>query len=194
MWIEIYSVLVGIYWLLFTLYLLVNGNKIHALPSLKAVAGEPEPGIAVIIAVRNEEQALKEALTSVCNLNYRNYTIWVVNDRSTDGSEKILSELAEKFDRLNVINIQTLPAGWLGKNHALYTGSQASREEYMLFTDADVIFHKDVLKKAMGFCKKTTWIILLFCRMSIPLHRRWGALFLHSYLCSQHHKDPGRRK
>ncbi len=44
--------------------------------------------------------------------------------------------------------------GWLGKNNALYTGFKSSGEEYLLFTDADVIFKNDVLSKAMSFALK----------------------------------------
>jgi glycosyltransferase involved in cell wall biosynthesis len=149
--------------------------------------------VLIIIAVRNEEYALREALTSVCHLNYSNYKVLVVNDRSTDNSGMILLELEAKYDMLRVINVDTLPPGWLGKNHALYIGSRCSDEEYMLFTDADVLYHRDVLNKAMNYCLKNDLdhltilpgiispssmlnpIVLTFIIMLTALQRPWAA-------------------
>ncbi len=152
MLLAIYSIIVLSYWIFLALWLIINGRKIKYLSSIQNLTNEPAPSVVIIIAVRNEEYALREALTSVCNLNYSNYKVIVVNDRSTDNSAKILSELAAMFNQINVINIDKLPAGWLGKNHALYTGSIASDEAYILFTDADVLYHKDVLNKAINYC------------------------------------------
>ncbi len=110
--------------------------------------------VAIIIPVRNEEENLKEALISVCNLDYSNYKIVIVNDRSTDKSEEILNELQSVYAKIKVVTIDTLPAGWLGKNHALFTGFNLSNEEYLLFTDADVLYKKEVLAKAISYCIK----------------------------------------
>ena len=153
MLLTIYSILALIYWGFLTLYLIINGRKIMHLTSIGTSISN-QASVVIIIAVRNEAYALKEALTSVCNLNYPNYKVLVVNDRSTDNTGKILSELQEKYNHLSVINIDTLPPGWLGKNHALYTGSRYSNEKFLLFTDADVLFQKDVLNKAMHYCFK----------------------------------------
>ena len=75
MLLTIYSVIVFIYWAFLTIYLLVNGRKISYLSSIQTFAHDPAPPVVIIIAVRNEEYALKEALTSVCNLDYPNYTV-----------------------------------------------------------------------------------------------------------------------
>jgi glycosyltransferase involved in cell wall biosynthesis len=151
MFLEIYTVLVALYWIALTFYLLVNGRKIKHLSAIN-VNQTTTPSVAIIIAVRNEEAELKNALTSVCHLAYNNYKIIVVNDRSTDNSGKILAELQATFSNIKVVNIEILPQGWLGKNNALYTGYISSEEDYLLFTDADVVFKKDVLAKAMSFC------------------------------------------
>lgn len=152
MLLTIYSVIVFIYWAFLTIYLVVNGRKISYLSSIQTFADDPAPSVVIIIAVRNEEYALKEALTSVCNLDYDNYTVLVINDRSTDNTGKILSELQSEYEKLSIINVDTLPPGWLGKNHALYAGARSSAEEYLLFTDADVVYNKNVLTRAMHYC------------------------------------------
>ena len=151
MLLEIYTALVVLCWVFLSFYLIVNGNKIKYLSSIH-INKNKTPSVAIIIAVRNEEDELRKALASLCNLDYNNYKIIVVNDRSTDSSAKILSELQAAYQKITVINIDFLPQGWLGKNHALYTGYHFSKEEYLLFTDADVVYKKDVLSKAVNFC------------------------------------------
>ncbi len=151
MLLQIYTCLVLLYWLVLGCYLLINGRKIKYLSTIAVIDGSC-PSVAVIIAVRNEELELKNALTSVCNLNYKNLKIIVVNDRSTDNSGRILSALKITYPNINIVNIDTLPPGWLGKNHALYEGYKSSQQEYLLFTDADVVYKSDVLQKAMTYC------------------------------------------
>lgn len=152
MLLEIYAIVVLVYWMGLSYYLIINGKKIDHLSSLK-ITPYQSPSVAIIIAVRNEEAALKNALISVCNLDYSNFKLIVINDRSTDNTGNILKAVQKDFP-VDVINIEMLPPGWLGKNHALFAGFTRSAEEYMLFTDADVVFKKDVLAKAMHFVVK----------------------------------------
>lgn len=138
-------------WLSVTLWLLINSSKIEYLSALPVRDDFNYPSVAIIIAVRNEEYGLRAALTSVCNLDYPAYTIIVVNDRSTDNTAAILSEVQVAYRNVHVITIDKLPEGWLGKNHALYKGYKAAKADYLLFTDADVVYDKSVLKKALGY-------------------------------------------
>jgi len=154
MLLTLFAILVLLYWVFLTPWLVINGRKLRYLSSIKTIEKGVSPSVVIIIAVRNEEYALRDALMSVCNLNYSNYKVLVINDRSTDNTGKILLELEAKYDHLSVMNVDTLPSGWLGKNHALYTGYRSSNQEYLLFTDADVLYNKDVLSKAMSYCLK----------------------------------------
>lgn len=113
-----------------------------------------EPPVVIIIPVRNEEADLEEALQSVCRLNYGNYRILVINDRSTDKTPEILRKFAGRESKITVLHIEELPPGWLGKNNALYQGYTASTAEWMLFTDADVIYDPDALRKAMYYAQQ----------------------------------------
>jgi glycosyltransferase involved in cell wall biosynthesis len=131
------------------IYLLLGYKTIKQLSSQPIM--ENEPSVAIIIAVRNEEDDLEKALQSVCNLNYKNYCIVVVNDRSTDRTAEILEGFKIRYPQLTMVTITSLPDGWLGKNNALYQGYMHSTEEWMLFTDADIVFHPDSLGRAMSF-------------------------------------------
>ena len=59
-----------------------------------------------------------------------------------------------RCERLEVIHIDTLPDGWLGKNHALYVGAQRARGEWLLFTDADVRFDESALSFVVTYVEK----------------------------------------
>ncbi|MDB5001005.1 MAG: glycosyltransferase [Mucilaginibacter sp.] len=147
-----YSIFMTTWWILLVIYLLIKTRQIKSL-SEQPITND-KPALAIIIAVRNEEEDLEKALHSVCNINYQNYRIIVVNDRSTDCTAEILEEFASRYPQLIITTITTLPNGWLGKNNALYQGYLSSTEEWLLFTDADVEFHPDAVSKALNYSVK----------------------------------------
>jgi hypothetical protein len=53
--------------------------------------------------------------------------------------------------RLDVIHVTELPEGWLGKTHAMEVGTRGSDSDYLLFTDADVLFSPSILRRAMAY-------------------------------------------
>jgi cellulose synthase/poly-beta-1,6-N-acetylglucosamine synthase-like glycosyltransferase len=150
---QIYGILILIFWIIASVYLAVNRNRVEMLSHVKFFA-QPLPAVVIIIPVRNEAENLREALQSVCNLAYPHYRVMVINDRSTDESGAILLELSTQYRNLHIVEIVQLPPAWLGKNHALFTGYNQSSEEWLLFTDADVEFRKDTLWKAMSYMQK----------------------------------------
>lgn len=148
------SLFVTVFWVGISLYLLINSYRIKFLHSVKSSDSQGEPPVAIIIAMRNEEAEMEKALISLCQLQYSSYRLILVNDRSTDKTPQILDDFAKRFSHLSVIHIDQLPAGWLGKSHALYRGYLASQEEWLLFTDADVVFKPDTLIKAINFSNR----------------------------------------
>lgn len=146
----VYAVIISAIWIGLTAYLSIGLNSIEQLKAQPIIAVQPP--LAIIVAVRNEEEDLEKALQSLCNINYTNHRLIVVNDRSTDRTAEILARF--NHPKLTIITIDTLPDGWLGKNNALYQGYKNSTEEWMLFTDADVEFHPDAISRAFGFVEK----------------------------------------
>jgi glycosyltransferase involved in cell wall biosynthesis len=136
----------------------VCGYLLWGFTRIKLLRDQPlttvQPSLAIIIPVRNEEEDLENALQSVCNINYDNYRIIVMNDRSTDRTPQILENFAKQYPKVTVITITELPPGWLGKNNALYQGYKNSTEEWLLFTDADIEYKADAINKAMGYALK----------------------------------------
>jgi glycosyltransferase involved in cell wall biosynthesis len=148
---DIYAILMLVFWITISIYLISNTRKLTYLKDVPALPTGDQPSVAVIIPVKDEESEVEQALRSVCRLDYQNYRVIVINDRSTDKTPDILKRMEQENEIITVITIHQLENGWLGKNHALYKGYQAASEEWLLFTDADVLFAPQALKKGMHY-------------------------------------------
>ncbi|MGH9579912.1 MAG: glycosyltransferase, partial [Terriglobales bacterium] len=118
------------------------------------------PRVSIIVPARNEEAHLEEALSSLLNLDYDDYEVIAVDDRSTDSTGVILDRLAERrsemdHPRFQVKHIADLPQGWLGKNHAMWRAAAEATGDWLLFTDADVTFRPDVLRRALTYAQES---------------------------------------
>lgn len=112
------------------------------------------PRVSVIVPARNEELHLAAALQSLLALDYEDLAITVVDDRSTDRTGEILDRMAETDPRLRVVHVQQLAPNWLGKNYAMHCGAEHADGEWLLFTDADVMFEASVLRRAMAYVRQ----------------------------------------
>ena len=144
------AILAAGFWVPAGIWLMSKRHAFTVLASVLVEDEDPLPAVSIVIPVRNEERNLEQALESVLALDYPDLEIIVVNDRSTDDTGAILGKMAERDARLAVVTLDDLPAGWIGKPHALHVGAQQARGEFILFTDADVVFHASALRKAMA--------------------------------------------
>jgi len=124
-------------------------NAIPRLPSARA--GIALPSVSVVVPARDEAASISRALGSLLAQDYPDLEVIAVDDRSADGTGALLHEVAARERRLVVLRVDDLPAGWLGKNHALWRGAEQARGEWLLFTDADVVFAPDALRRAVGY-------------------------------------------
>jgi cellulose synthase/poly-beta-1,6-N-acetylglucosamine synthase-like glycosyltransferase len=120
---------------------------------LQDIPPAPHDGlsISIVAAARNEARGIEDAVRSLLALDYPALQVTIVNDRSTDATAAILLKLASEDPRLEVVTVSELPAGWLGKNHALWVGAARSSGDLLLFTDADILFEPTTLRRAAGF-------------------------------------------
>jgi cellulose synthase/poly-beta-1,6-N-acetylglucosamine synthase-like glycosyltransferase len=95
------------------------------------------PMLSVVVAARDEESNIEDCLTSLLAQDYPCLEVIAVNDRSTDATGRIIRGIAEKDARLRAIDIDQLPEGWCGKNHAMQRGIAQGRGEWILMHDAD---------------------------------------------------------
>jgi len=92
--------------------------------------------VSAIVPARNEEATIATAVESLAAQPEIGEII-VVNDQSNDGTSAELALLARRFPQLRVLETESLPDGWVGKNYAVSLGAAEARGEWLLFTDAD---------------------------------------------------------
>ena len=128
---------------------LFNFRGITSLEEVDVTPTTARPRVSIIIAACNEAATLAETITNLLKQDYPDFELIVVNDRSTDETQVIVERFAEADARVKSISLSTLPAGWLGKVHALDKGLKQASGEWLLFTDADVQFARDTLTRAL---------------------------------------------
>jgi len=141
-------------WVFSTVEMVLYGRTIPSLSALRIEQGADLPSISVIVAARNEADKIAPALRSLLELDYPDLEVLVVNDRSTDATGSILDRESKGWERLRVFHLHALPPGWLGKNHALQVAAGEARGDWLLFTDADVIFQPLSLQRAMSYVRQ----------------------------------------
>ena len=93
--------------------------------------------ISIVIPLLNEEESLAELhqwLTKVLTINRFSYEIIFVDDGSTDGSWRMIMQLAEKDAQVRGIRFLRN----YGKSQALHAGFKAAEGEVVITMDADL--------------------------------------------------------
>ena len=82
--------------------------------------GQPEGSLTVVVPARDEGANIEATLRSLLAQELERLQIVAVDDRSEDETGTIMDRIAaEAPERLKVIHIKELPAGWVGKTHAM---------------------------------------------------------------------------
>ncbi len=99
------------------------------------------PIISIILPVYNGEPFINEAIESILNQVFKDFELIIVNDASTDNTEKIINEYAQKDNRIRIITNEVnkkLPA-------SLNIGHKAARGKWLTWTSDDNIVRKKYL-------------------------------------------------
>ncbi|MEL7239982.1 MAG: glycosyltransferase family 2 protein, partial [Planctomycetota bacterium] len=119
------------------------------------------PSVTVVIPVKDEAGAIESCVRSLLEQDYPKLDVLVINDRSTDGTDKILDRLAEEVGgRLRVRHLTELPDGWLGKPHALHTGVTLAGDtlgDWLVFVDSDVECSRDAVSHCMAIAQQRNY-------------------------------------
>ncbi len=102
------------------------------------------PPVAVLLAVRNEEQHLPACLDHLLAQNYppAHYVIWIGNDGSTDKTLSIAQSYAARYGQVQVVDIQENMGAARAKANVVAHLVRASQQQQpcadcLLVTDAD---------------------------------------------------------
>jgi glycosyltransferase involved in cell wall biosynthesis len=136
------------------------------------IAPAGSPSITVIVPARNEAADIAATLHSLLAQDYPNLHIIAVDDRSSDETSDLIETIAGQHpDKLRALHVTELPPGWLGKTHAMALAARQAPTDYLLFTDADVLFRADAIRRALGHAVATSAGHLV--TMPTTLIHRW---------------------
>ena len=100
--------------------------------------------ISVIVPVYNVEEYLEECLDSIINQTYTDIDVILVNDGSTDNSQRICERYCEQDSRFHLINQENK-----GLSGARNRGMSESKGEFITFVDSDDVLKEDMLEQLM---------------------------------------------
>ena len=123
------------------LWLLAAGRKMpeYASPS-------EWPTVSLLIAAHNEEAVLRAKLENALAMDYpaERLDIIVVSDASTDGTDRIAAEFAERGVRLHRQEVRG------GKTEAQNAGVRLARGQFLAFSDANSMYASSALKRLLA--------------------------------------------
>lgn len=119
--------------------IILIANKGYKVKPIESILPDAAIKLSIVIPFRNEENKLEALLQSIVNQNYKqeNYELILVNDHSEDSSLKII-DTCKKGIPLTVIELST---NQHGKKAALELGIKHCRANYIIFSDADCVYH-----------------------------------------------------
>ena len=119
-------------------------------------AKRPSGRLSVIVPARNEGTEVALGLRSLLASQQVDLEVIAVDDRSTDETGSVMDELRAPDHegsavRYIVEHVHDLPDGWLGKPHAMARGVARATGNWLLFTDADVVYAPETLSRSLAY-------------------------------------------
>ncbi len=153
---EAFLVIIAILTLIYSTFTLiefyVGFNSLKNLSNQRLAPGLRYHRYPSFFSALNEEQDIEDMLTNLLQMDYPNFEIIAINDRSSDNTARILNALKRQISPgCRVLHIDTLPAGGWEESRVI-SGSRPAKGEWLLFTDADVMMKRDTLTRAMSYC------------------------------------------
>ena len=108
-----------------------------------------KPFVTIMIPCHNEQNVIKNTVENVLKLEYPNYEVIVIDDRSEDETASVLIELEKKYDNVKVL-IREKDA-FPGKSVVLNEAMNYAKGEAILVFDADAYVKSDFLCKLVPF-------------------------------------------
>lgn len=119
--------------------------------------------ISIVLPVYNGEVYLAESIQSIINQTYSNFELIIVNDCSSDNTEKIVKDFMNKDERIILVNNkenQRLPK-------SLNIGFNVARGKYLTWTSDDNIYHPFALEKMLMYLKTHSSIGMVYADMNL---------------------------
>ncbi len=112
----------------------------------------PKSQVDIIIPTFNRSSTLDRAIQSVFNQEFKQYTLWVVDDHSTDNTFSILQKWQSLFPprKMRILKLKKNK----GVSTARNKGIQAGQAPYIAFLDSDDEWTKHKLRRQKEWAEK----------------------------------------
>ena len=100
--------------------------------------------VSILIPAHNEESVISHTVENILNIDYENYEVIVIDDRSSDNTPLVIQKLEEKYDRVKAF-IRPHNA-FPGKSAVLNDAMKLAKGEAILVFDADATVEPNFLK------------------------------------------------
>ena len=127
----------------------------------------PPPAVSIILCTYNRKRLLPRALRSVKRQTFHLWELVIVDDGSTDGSEKLLLSFARKNSRVVYIRHDNQ-----GLAQSRNVGLALARGQYVTFVDSDDEYTRDHLARHMAYLQSHPSLHAVFGGMKIVGPRR----------------------
>lgn len=114
---------------------------------------EQTPKIAIVLPVYNVEKYLKECINSIFKQTHSNFSIFAVDDGSTDSSGQILDDFSKSDNRLKVIH-QSNQGASSARNKALDLIENIGDFDGVCFLDSDDWITEDYLETFISLSRE----------------------------------------
>jgi len=114
--------------------------------------------VAVLIPMRNEEINAQDVIQScLSSTGLADFRVRVLDDASTDGTPLAINSFDSRIESLQG---RPLEKGWLGKPFACSQLSDVSKEDYLVFVDADVRLSPQAISSSIVLMHQLNWDFL----------------------------------
>lgn len=104
-----------------------------------------KPFVSVMIPAHNEEDVIANTVENILQMDYENYEVIVIDDRSTDNTASVIKDLEQKYPKVKALIRHQ--GAFPGKSAVLNDAFQMAHGDAVLVFDADATVEPDFLSK-----------------------------------------------
>lgn len=130
--------------------------------------------VSIIMPAYNSEKYIEETINSVINQTFRDWVLYVIDDKSTDNTLKIVEKISENDKRIVIIKLCENS----GQAHARNQGIKMSKGRYITFLDSDDLWDELFLEEQIKFMESNSYemVFSAFERKNQDLSISYGIL------------------
>ena len=126
------------------LVLATKHRKRKLLKKPQIINEDYKPFVSIMIPAHNEEKVITSTVNNILSIDYPNFEVIVIDDRSEDNTAEVIKKLEEEHENVKAIirNKNDFP----GKSAVLNDALKFAKGEAILVFDADATVEPDILK------------------------------------------------